>query len=80
MGSRPLPLLTGRDDLFSLSEEIETDGEGDIEGPAFKVRRAARGRLGPGDASSRSSQKGEGDSENFVDLAIVVQTVRRSTR
>ena len=69
IGARALPLSTGLADRFSLSDEIDALGDGDAEGSP--LRRAVRARLGPGDAPYKSSPKGEGDSENFVDRDMV---------
>jgi hypothetical protein len=71
MGARPLPLSTGLADLFSLSDDIEALGDREIEGSTFESPRALRERVGAGDASYTSSPKGEGDSESFVDRAII---------
>jgi len=49
--SRPFPLSTaGLEDRFSLSEDIEIEGDGDIDGAALTALEA-RAVLGPGDAS-----------------------------
>lgn len=73
MVARPLPLSTDLD-RFSLSEEADPAEEGNIEGAALEVRRAVRGRLGPGDASYRlSSPEEEGVSENFVAPDMVIK-------
>lgn len=48
--------------LFSLSDDMDKAGEAD-------VSRAARGQLGPGEASYRPFSDGRGDFENFGILA-----------